>query len=151
MKQKSLSDTSTPATCTVVAGSFAAEAAALASTSDMAVLTLNSSASFATEVPTKSAPVLTSCEGIFPDYRKTVFQTNIKAYAVYATYPLDAKYTIGIGALICTNMFSKTCTGKGMFYITKLGKIHACKECHDKFYVSISYVIYDWISAHIYQ
>ena len=151
MKQKSLSDTSTPATCTVVAGSFAAEAAALVSTSDMAALTLNSYASFATEVPTKSAPVLKSCEGLFPDYCKTVFHTSIKAYAVYASYPSDAKYTIDIGALNCTNMFSKTCTGKGMFRITKLGKFHACKECHDKFYVSIFYVIYDWISSHIYQ
>ena len=129
----------------VVAGSFAAEAAALASTSDMTALTLNSSASFATEVPTKSAPILTSCEGIFPDYRKTVFQMSIKAYAVYASYPSDAKYTIDIGALNCTNMFSKECSK------TKLGKSHACKECHDKFYVSISYVIYDWISAQIYQ
>lgn len=97
-------------------------------------------------LPTKHAPSMSACEGIFPDYRTKKFQTIINAFVLYATIPDAAEYSSGVGALNCTNMFNRNCTGRGMYRCTKTGKLHACDACHVEFYVSLLSVVRLWQS-----
>jgi hypothetical protein len=97
-------------------------------------------------LPTKQAPSMSACEGIFPDYRTKKFQTIINAFVLYATTPAAAEYSSGVGALNNTNMFNRNCTGRGMHRCTKAGKLYACDACHVEFYVSHVSVLRFWQS-----
>jgi hypothetical protein len=99
-------------------------------------------------IPKKLAPVISGCEGIFPDYRKQCFQAKINAFVLNATIPVNATYKIGIGALNKTNMFHKTCTGSGVYRITKIGNIHSCDACHVEFYVSFLLHVFGLNDSH---
>ena len=97
-------------------------------------------------LPTKQAPSMSACEGIFPDYRTKKFQTIINAFVLYATTPAAAEYLSGVRALNNTNLFNRNCTGRGMHRCTKMGKLYACDACHVEFYVSLLSVLRFWQS-----
>jgi hypothetical protein len=88
--------------------------------------------------PGKSDPMRRSCEGIFPDYEKKQFQDQLNEYILHATINATSLYEPkSVGNTGWTNLFMRTCNGKGILRETKNGNIHSCNDCHILFYVSI--------------
>jgi len=85
----------------------------------------------------KSDPMRRSCEGIFPDYEKKEFQEQLNAYILHATINATSLYEPkSVGSTGLTNLFMRTCNGKGILRKTRNGNIHSCNDCHVSFYVS---------------
>jgi hypothetical protein len=88
--------------------------------------------------PVKSDPWNRSCEGIYPEYQKKLFQEQINAFVQYASTDANSLYLPNIvGNSGLTNLFMRTCAGMGTLRKTKNGNIHSCDSCHIDFYVSL--------------
>ena len=91
--------------------------------------------------PVKSDPKKRSCEGIYPDYQKKEFQTQLDAYLLFCTISATSLYHANsVGSTGLTNLYMRTCKEIGQLRKTKLGQIHSCDDCHIDFYVSMVFI-----------